>query len=310
MQSRYILLLSLFLYWTPGSAQQVNYSVKTDDPSSPAKVVVNLDLLGLDMPLHSLEAINDMSFNFGVWGTVDPVRAIGADFRFQRSYFVLGNLSNTAFPNYSQWQVGAHLFFADRTAQKVIPVVLDQDSQDDYSTNTRTTTTKYITVPAQVRRMFGARGGLYRRSGSHSLDVDNLADGLQAELGFTYTHHRTTGFYAGIFRRKITNLVIQTDTDGRCMNSAGRDFGLDLLVLPVNTFRDPVNGDADVSASTKAVVERGFPVGARAFWSLFQVAPREQTGKHFGLCGTGEVGYMPYTGFYIQATFGLTIIKK
>lgn len=286
-------------------AQTVNYKVTTNDPSNPAKVIVNLELLHMELPLHSLAAINDMSFNLGGFGTVDPISRIGADFGFRKSVFTLGQIAQDTFPKRTEWWVGAHLFLTDKTKTKTLPVGLETDVQDDYGSGTRTTTTTYINVPGDVRKLMGVRGGIFRRSTPRSLDED-LAD----VMPFTYTRQNATGVYVGLVRRRLMNLVVDTDEYGLVSTAShGDDVYLDLMIVAANNFINP-STDENVSDAAKDLIGKGFPLGGRLGMSLFQIAPRAQTGRHFGLAGNFELGYVPYAGFYLGSSLAMTIIKK
>lgn len=299
-----LLVAALFAVGS-ATAQTVNYKVTTNDVSNPAKVIINLEPLHMELPLHSLAGINDMSFNVGGFGTVDPISRMGVDFGFRKSLFTLGQIGQDSFPQRTEWWVGGHLFLADKTVSKEMPVGLETDVRDNYGTNTRTTTVTYVNVPGDIRKLYGLRGGLFRRSTPRSLDDD-----LAPEMAFTFTRQNATGIYLGVLRRKLVNLVLDTDEYGLVSTAShGDDVYLDLLVVAGNNFINPLT-EENVTDQTKDLLGSGFPLGARLGMNLFQIAPRAQTGKHFGLAGNFEMGYVPYGGFYLGASLAMTIIKK
>lgn len=302
---KHLLLLLVVTCTTQLCAQDVSYTVKHDDPSSPAKVIINLEYLHVELPFHSLSAINDMSFNIGLFATIDPIERIGADLGFRRSVLTLGQISDETFPVRTEWWAGGHLFLSDKTKVKKQKVGLDSKVKDNYSTNTHTTTETYMMVDGKTRRLLGFRGGVFRKSTPRSLD-DEVNNGLSYE----FTRQNATGLYFGLLRRNLTNLVVDTDAYGLVSTAShGVDVYLDVLILAGNNFVNPLN-NSDVNDPIKSMISRGFPVGGRFGMNVFQIAPKAETGKNFGFAASLEVGHMPYAGFYVGTSLAATIIKK
>ena len=99
-----IILLALPLL---SIGQQINYSVKVDDPKSYPWLSINTDLIQLELIQNSIDA---WSFNFGVWGYVEPINKFGATYNIKKSWLALGRLGNSDYPGNTDLQLGGYFY--------------------------------------------------------------------------------------------------------------------------------------------------------------------------------------------------------
>lgn len=314
---KFLILLSVIVSSsTLYSQNTVNYKVVIDDPSNLPKVVVNLDLFGMEVWQPKTDF--GLNFGFGVWGHVEiPKLPLVAQYQFYRSYFEDATLLvDEEYPKTTHFQIGGVFNLADNTKRKTIGVGLDNKVvSSEYSTNTmgdrvetRTSELTSINVPANVRKQFGIRGGLiFRNSGIAFEEGLGEPPSQFADKPYQFANHFSTNIYAGIESRKITNLVLITDKYGRTTTGSKATSVFADAILPiVNNFTHP-SGD-DIQQLMKDSLS-GFPVGFRIGLQNNPVEKREYTKKKFGLATRGEVGYKPFTGWYAVATLGINIIK-
>jgi hypothetical protein len=306
-------IAALFLS-TALQAQQVKYSIQRDAAEIDPIVILNLELLQIDMGIRNLDGA---SFNSGVWGIVEPVRGIGAQFDFKRSWFALGRLGFKDYPSNTDLSVGGYYVFARKVRDgKPTKVVLDTEIVgESYSTNamgdrvkTTTESVTTLTVPAQNYKAFYVRGGLYHKSGPYAvkdaLDIEDLDF-------YEYAGIRSTGLYAGVGLRSVRNIFIDTDLYGEQFNSSAHDWFVDVLVAPSQFDNlDPERQDpADLTDIVKQQSDLG-GLGFRVGWWIYQIEEKQYTDKTFGLSGTYSVGYHPYQGIFFSGGIGLTLLKK
>jgi hypothetical protein len=285
-------------------AQSIKYETIKDDPSVAPWLSVNVDLFDMEMPFSSLDAaIENMSFNLGVWGHVEvPKLPVGIDYSFRKSWFVVGALFKENMPGHTEMQLGAHFFLRDNTKTKPLKVSLKVTSNE--TSRGRSTTETYITVNGKLRSQLGLRGGLMYKASGLTISEDE-----PTPSNIELTKYTSTGLYAGLLNRRTTNLVVDTDRYGLASKtSKATNIYLDALISFSNRFEDIGNNNADVSTEIKDFLG-SFPIGARIGYQVYQVEKRAVTGKMFGLSARGEAGYRPYYGPYIAGTVGLTIIK-
>lgn len=171
-------------------------------------------------------------------------------------------------------------------------------------------------VPATVKYMSGVRGGIYHKSGPFEFEEFELK---QNNVNYTLdlqTVISSQAIYAGLFRRSITNVSIDAQKYGKRGNSAGSEIYFDAMLFVNNSFKSAMTeavpslkpGD-DVDDAVKAYKQQGI-LGFRTGYRIYQIAPQSETGKKFGMCGTFELGYRPYHGFFINAGLGMTLVKN
>lgn len=296
------ILFSLLMLATTGWAQDVNYSITSNETPKAPTVSINTDLFNMEIMQKDLLA--PISMNVAVWGHVEILPSfVGAQFSVRRSLFNVGRLEEKNFNPNLEMEIGGYLVISNRVVRKKTQVVLDI-KKGSHNGNS-ITTTKSITIPADKRRQLHLRGGYYRKSTGNSLEhIDGFEEGNNNS---NYVNYATSGFYTGFTVRTITSLFIKADGYGDVFHSLGTDFYMDLMVLPSNKW-ESMDG-IDITDNVKSFGKEG-PFGVRIGYKKFQAEPKSKTDKLFGMCGMFEVGYKPYTGAFVQVGLGMTIIKK
>ncbi len=292
-----MVLLSVVSYF---GQNEVKYSVISDQPPEPT-LNINLSLLDFDFSTKNLDGA---SLNIGAFGFARLTERIEANFDIRKSYFVIGKFSFADYPGNFESSVGGSFSLGTKTVTKPTAVVLDFKEEFGYKEKTETTTS--ITIPANRFIANRVRGGIYFKRGPYSPEALNFESVLNPPV--SYMTLTSFGIYAGIVRRSVTNVFIDTDKYGKAYNSAGRDLFIDALIVPVNNFREIESGD-NVTSEVRSYANN-IPVGFRAGWRLYQIEKKALTNKKFGLCGSVEVGFKPYLGWFMGGTLGLTIVKK
>lgn len=308
-----ILLVFLSHYFY---SQKVNYEVIKDEPFEP-KASVNLDIVNIDLNSGTKNIrIDNISMNIGVFGYVKPIENIGVDFRVHKSWLVAGKLGFPNYPGNFELSLGSHMMLTNNVKTKNTRVVLSSKTDRNYSTNTETITSTYITMPAKRMLKLGVRGGIYYKSGPFNFG-DYKDDDLTIQLPGTFVTEETKissfGIYAGLLARKIRNVIIKDKQFGRSFNSGGVDIYFDALIVPVNNFKDLQDGiaedDVNVTEEVKSY-KSVVPIGFRLGYTIYATEKKEFIGKKFGFAGFGELGYKPYQGVFITAGIGVTIVKS
>jgi|GEM_PF-2034774 len=303
-----ILILGLFTLWGNGQhalSQNVDYKILYDDPVAP-KLSINLDLISMDMGVKNLDG---SSINIGTFGYFEPVAALGAQWNIKKSILSLGKLGYKEFPGNLDASLGGYFMLQRKTVTKSTRIILSREYKGTtYSKNVsgdrmKTTTEEvtFITIPAKRYVQRGLRGGFYFKRGAFTSENVEIP-GID-EMSLT-----SMGVYGGITARSIKNVFIETSTNGVQYNSIGDDFALDVLFIPVNSFRD-LNDDNNPVGDQVRTTLGNFPLGFRLVWLRYQVEGKAKTGKKFGYAGSFEGGYKPYQGWYIGFSYGITLVK-
>jgi hypothetical protein len=306
MKKSNLFLLVALVISNLGISQTVNYTVIKDNPFKPA-VSLNVELMQIDINtyLKNLQ-LDNMSINMSVYGFVDPIQQGGIDFKFLKSYLAFGKLANKNYPGHFEGNLGVH--FTPLQSKITKNVKVDLDSKTGTYNNKEVTTTTYIMIPATVAKFRGVRAGLYTK-----VSAFNAEDYFGDDFAPAYENLKITsaGIYGGYISRTIKNIIIEDPQYGRSINSIGRDFFFEALFVPINKFKniDPENPLVDVTDDFKAHGKRT-PFGFRIGYNLYQTEVKAFTGKKFGLCGTAEFGLKPYQGWFLNAGFGITLLKK
>ena len=300
-------------------SQKVDYTVIKDEPVEP-KLLLNLSLVDIDLNsgIQNIRTDN-ISINAGLWGYYKVINQLEAELDLKKSYLTAGRIGFKEYPGNFELSLGGNFFFS--SVDKINPktrVVLKSDTRRDYSEGKDYTTTTYIDIPAKKRVKMGLRGGLYYKRGpfnygNYSEDPDNNTITLG---GVEETSISSFGIYAGIMRRSLRNIVITDKKYGKSKNSGGTDLILDVLFVPVNTFRDL---RADIPDSERNVTQEvkdfdgpggsNSPLGFRIGYKVYPVEQKKITGKKFGISGTFYMGYKPFQGWFVQGGFGVNIVK-
>ncbi|HHG84005.1 MAG TPA: hypothetical protein ENJ82_04585 [Bacteroidetes bacterium] len=284
------------------NAQNIQYKTLYDQPPHP-RFNVNVDLINLDMGVKNLDGT---SANIGTFGFYEPVEGIGAQFNIKKSIFALGKMGYKDYPGNLDVSLGGYLMLQNKSRKKPTKVSLNKEYKgSQYSTNvygdrveTRTELETFVKVPANRFIQRGVRAGYYMKRGPFK------SDEFGEEMSLT-----SIGLYAGITARSIKNVFIETAKYGIKYNSVGDDIALDFLFVPVNVFRDLNNNKENISPAVKTALGN-FPLGFRIGWYRYQVEQKARTGKKFGGAISAEAGYKPYQGFFINASYAITMVKK
>lgn len=305
-----ILIICLGMYASLGLFSQ-GIQVIEDNPPNP-RLNVNLELLNVDMGIKNIDG---MSFNVGTFGFFEPVDGLGAQWNIKKSLFTFGKNKNYGVPANLEINGGGYFMAGGKTVKKKTKIVLNKEYKgSEYSRNvhgdwveTRTEEVTSVMIPANRFIQKGFRAGYYMKRGPFSRDdigfeeVGTIIDGISLT---------SMGVYGGVTARYITNVFINTQDHGVQFNSIGNDFYFDVMFVPVNIFRNTAEeGKPVISDAVKSVHGKN-PMGFRVGWSRYQVAPKAQTGKTFGISGSFEAGYKPYQGIFFNGSLGLTLIRK
>lgn len=285
------------------SSQTVNYEVIKNEPVEP-KISVNFEFFNMDINTDINSDFSNLRFdnysmNFGVFGHVKIIDNLEVSFNVHKSWLTLGKLEFKDYPGNTELNGGINFWLTNRTVNRKTKVVLD------IKETSKTTTTTYLMVPATIGKRFGFRAGVYTKSGPFNFD-DYAGEDITTP--FEQTKISSFGGYGGITSRRITNIIIKDKDYGRSFTSIGRDIYLDALIVPINRFKD-LNDNGAVVSQTVHAFKTTSPIGFRLGYRTFQVEKKEFTGKKFGVCGAGEIGYKPYQGWFITAGLGITLIK-
>lgn len=304
-------LAALLCLASTTQAQNINYKITQNDPEKyHPKLSVNTVIAGIDVSLKNIDAMNFYVAAFGHFMVQDR---IGVQFNAQTSILALGKLSSKDQVSPKEINLGGVLFLNKRTKTTKLKVDLSRKT-GTYNNKTVETTT-YIMVPGNVVKYNGVRGGLYNKITAFNLDNDESFDKVNLDAASMVN----TGLYAGIISRRLSNLVVDADGYGKRFHSLGFDFYADALVQfsnkftlreePSGIFQTGLTNGQDITDNVKKVFgtqTMGFRIGINGF----QIAPKDVTGKKFGMCYNFEAGMMPYVGYYVKGGIGLTLFKK
>jgi hypothetical protein len=312
MKRSILLLAFVFGGILNARSQTISYTMKSNNPESyHPRLSLNVNLFALETSFSTIEAT---SFYSAIWGHFMLHDRLGIQGNFQRSWLTLAKLGNKNMPTASEYQAGAMLFLTKRIRQRKEKVILK--SKESTYNNRRVTTTTFIEVPANVVKYFGFRGGLYYKNTAFNVEKDATLD---AE-GLSLASLQCSGLYAGIISRRLTHVVIDVpEYGGKRFKSIGFDFYMDGMLQFQNKFilrDDPFavstiglkNGD-DITDQIKKSYGTNL-MGFRIGMSAFQIAPKSETNKKFGMSYNFEAGLMPYHGYYVKGGIGITLFKK
>lgn len=292
--------------------QKTKYKVLNDEAEKPW-LSINLEILNVDMGISNLDGL---SVGWGLYGFLDPIDRAGLEFGFRSSYLTSGQLGFKDYEGNTDFELGGHFFFLDQRVKKPTKIVLKREyNGTSYSTNvsgdriaTRSETVTYLMVPAHRRVMTGLRGGLITKSGPYSIsDKDDLFPSvIEGNL-----HLQNSGVYLGLLRRSLRNVYVDVEGYGINYNSAGFDFFADILLMPGSSMEvlSLDASDATLNATKIEEVLDESSLGFRVGFSMYQAAPKAQTGKMFGFAGKVEAGIRPYQGIYVAGGLSITLVK-
>ncbi|HOY95964.1 MAG TPA: hypothetical protein PK509_09520 [Catalimonadaceae bacterium] len=310
-KSFYLFLLTMMSFGLAQAQEQVTYTITKNDPENyHPKFSLNLMLFGLETSFQNIEAT---SFYSSLFGHVLIHDRLGIQYNLQRSWLTLAKLGNKDMPTADEYQAGAMFFLTKNSRVRKEKIILK--SREGTFNGRRVTTTSLIMVPGNVIKYFGFRGGLYHKGTAYNLKDNKILDGDGLDLASM----RLTGIYAGIISRKLSHIIVNIPGTGKRFKSLGFDFYLDAMLQAHNSFilrEDPYaasnialgKGDDITDLVTKAAGNKMF--GYRIGINGFQIGPKADTDKKFGMCYNFEAGMMPYLGYYVKGGIGMTLFKK
>jgi len=295
------------------NAQNIEYKITKNNPEDyHPKLSVNAVLAGVDMSFNNIDAMNFYAAAFGHFMVQDR---IGIQFNAQTSWLALGKLSSKDQVSPKELNIGGMYFLNRKVKSKKLKVDLKRSTSQVNNKTVETTT--FIMVPANVVKYNGVRGGVYTKNTAFNLDNNDAFDKVNLDAASMLN----TGVYAGIISRRLSNVIVDATGYGKRFHSLGFDFYADVLVQFSNTFtlrEEPsgifktqtgYNNGQDITTDVKNIFGNqtmGFRLGVNGF----QIAPKEDTGKKFGMCYNFEAGMMPYVGYYLKGGIGITLFKK
>ncbi len=306
-----ILTALLGLALTSVQAQNINYKITQNDPEKyHPRLSINTVIGGIDVSIKNIEAMNFYVAGFGHYMLQDR---IGIQFYGQTSILALGKIGNKSMISPKEFSAGAMLFLGKRIKTKKIKV--DLKSENKRVNNRDVVATTYLMVPGNVVKYNGVRGGLFSRATGFNLENGALFETASVEAASMVN----TGLYAGLISRRLSNLVVEANGYGKRFHSLGFDFYADAIVQfsnkftlreqPSAVFQSGLTDGQDITKEVKSAFGSnvmGFRIGINGF----QIAPKDVTGKKFGMCYNFEAGIAPYVGYYLKGGVGITLFKK
>jgi hypothetical protein len=295
-----VCLLIAFPLWM--NAQQVNYKIMKDNPKDVNNFWLYLDVAQMDGGYKNIEGF---SFNLGLWGVADYKERLGAEFIARYGYLTFGKSfgGGEGLRSHYQGEAGVFLNFSVNEKVKNTKVILSQSTS--YSGSYKVTTTRYLMVPATRITKMGVRGGITSMGGTFgtsgpSTDETVASAGLPDMINYSMT-----GIYLGLLNTKVNNVLVNTDTDGKCGNFRYSRVYVDALIFPVRTA-----GLDGVDYKDK--VKPGM-IGARLGWYVMPTESRKMKGYDVKTRGSAfgvEVGIRPFDGIFVTGTWSIALMRK
>lgn len=259
MNKKLALAAALLAATTATQAQMVSYKKVTDDPDAYKRSVLYLDLFTADTYLQpalgsAIKAETVIADRLMPWANVRFAWSDAASHHVVTGYpTVDGGQKKEMITD-----LGLAFFPISRNAQnKRVKIVLSSFHTSSY------THTRYIRVPATVKRMFGPEGGInitrkalrfedashpfyhYQSTdGKTDLPIEDVGGTGTQPAGLAYAPQsmgRTMSVYGGIHYRKVTNVSISSDSYGYKSTHAVGDWYADVMVAPVISIANVVD---------------------------------------------------------------------
>ncbi len=307
-------------------AQDVSYKILFDNahelkPTARASVDwMTLGIPNMDFKPTSFDGVNLGAGAHGFY-QVNNKLGVAADFQYGYGTFDKFLGGSDLFKNAFEFNAGVFALPIRNVKTRKTKVVLKSTSTD--VGNKRYTLTKYLMLNAKHANYTGLRAGLYAYRTPKNIEGGSEYPKLDALdiAGIDRANFNQMGMYIGIQKRKIVSIMINTDLYGKCGTTYGIDYFID-AILPVNSsFRfasantvnfggvDYKNGDRINTLINNSEFKKGFPIGGRIGYSLWDPSIKSLGGRKFGLSSVFEMGYRPYTKWYSKITLGIQIIK-
>lgn len=293
-----ILLVLLAMGWTAMAVHSQNnnveYKVTRDDPNDICNLWVFADPFQMDFAFRNFDG---GSFNTGVTGMGWVGNRFGFDAGFRYGTLTLGKLKYGDQAKAAlAIEAGGLLRFGDRTRMKNNTKVVLDITKSTNSQGQEVETTKFIRIPAQQRVVMHLRGGLYMKRNPFSQELDEMGNDAEGNL-------TCMGLYVGLSRTAVSNVFINTNTDGQASRSGMFRFYADAIICPVrklNTFEDSAPADQ---------AKLGSPVGFR--FGFYGMPCEDRAVKKRKAFAAGvEVGVRPGDGLYCTGSFMFPLVRK
>jgi hypothetical protein len=321
-----LVLAALLACSTAANAQMVSYEKKYDNPNDYKRTKLFVDLFNVDWYLNAtigsglrLETV--VADRLMPWAQVKFALADAATKHVVSGYPTNENGQKKQLIT----DVGAALFLVNKNKTKKVKIVLSS-----FSTG-RTTTTKYIKIPATVKKMFGVEGGLnYNRraigfedeshamykyesmDGQTTLPIPSVGSSNTQPTGEAYKPQSMTNIasvFGGIHLRTVTNVSISAKGSGWKSNHTVTDFYIDAMLAPVIPIAHVIDNSGvewKIKPEKGAIRNLGWRVGYVHHNSENTVG--FQYNFEFGQKPGPKMGDdLMSSGAYISLGFGLTI---
>lgn len=272
----------------------VEYKITRDDPNDVCNLWVFLDPFQMDFAFRNIDG---SSFNTGVTGMGWIHKRFGFDAGFRYGTLTLGKLKwGDEAKRALAIEAGGLLTIGDRTRMKNgTKVVLSVDRSTNQQGD-EIETTKFIRIPAQQRIVTHVRAGLYLKRNPFSQEIDETGNDVEGNLS-------CVGVYIGLSRTAISNVFINTNTDGKASRSGMFRFYADAIICPVRKI-DPFTGSAPVASA-----KLGSPVGFRLGFYGMPCEDRAVKKRKAFAAGV-EVGVRPGDGLYCTGSFMFPLVRR
>ena len=252
MNTKKIVLLSALIAASAGAhSQSVSYKTTTDDPDDYKRTNLYLDLFTVDTYLNpNLGSAIKLETMLG--GRIMPWVQWKFSWADANTSHVVSGYPTTAGGLKKQRiiDIGSAFFLSSHNKTKRVKITLSSHSSGNY------THTKYVMIPAQVKRMFGVEGGIYINRRALEFDdeshgkfryqsADGAIDAPIGSVGGSGTNQPAGEYYkplsmahifslyGGIHYRTIHNVTIATGDYGHRSNRSITDVYADVMVAPV-----------------------------------------------------------------------------
>lgn len=244
---------------TTANAQMVSYKVLTDDPDDYKRSMLYLDLFNaetyLTPTLGSAAKLETM-----VGGRIMPWAQVRYSWADAATHHVVSGYPTNAGGQKKSLTIdlGSAFYLVSKNKHKKVKVVLSS-----FSSGSKTYS-KYLMVPAYVKKQFGVEGGvniarkaLEFEDNSHPFyNYKNLTTGAELPIGSVgnlsvgspageaYNPLSMTtifSIYGGLHLRTIRNLTISSSSWGVKSNRSVGDFYVDAMLAPAVNVKDVVD---------------------------------------------------------------------
>ncbi len=327
--TKYILCIGMLLTGIIAKAQSVSYSLVESDPDLYKRTALHLGLLNFDTyngmsvgGIFKLETV--IADRIMPWVEVRPSWLDAATHHVVSGYpTAVGGIKKQLVTDF-----GGAFFFVNKNRKKNVKVVLSSSTSS--SGRWTRTSTHYVMIPSEVKRMFGVRGGIYNNrrvlemdesahpfyhykslNGQIEVPIENVGQG--GSVGPTGEYYKPLpmahimDFYGGLHFRKVTNTIIRTGGRKRS-NTRILDLFADIMTAPVVSISNVVDNSGQewkIVPQSGAIKRIGWRAGfishsSRAVGFEFSVDFGQKPGPMLGRSFLNN-------GTYISLCMGLKI---